>query len=149
MLLRYDVIIADEVHERHIHADFLLGILRSVLGKRPGLKLGTIVIYLIRVFSYIHFLNYSYSVLMSATINLELFSSNFPGAPVIRVPGRMYPVKVEHIMLQEEEFLPKNDEVSSNEQETDREDGGGDKSASESASTAAAAMTNEGRGMNS
>jgi len=84
---------------------------------------------------------------MSATINLELFSSNFPGAPVIRVPGRMYPVKVEHIMLQEEEFLPKNDEMASNEQEAAGEDGeGGDKSASESTPTAAA-MTNEGRGM--
>ena len=59
----YDVVIVDEVHERHIHGDFLLGILRGLLERRQGLKL----------------------VLMSATINIQLFSSYFEGAPVVRV----------------------------------------------------------------
>ena len=59
----YDVVIVDEVHERHIHGDFLLGILRGLLDRRQSLKL----------------------VLMSATINIQLFSSYFEGAPVVRV----------------------------------------------------------------
>lgn len=59
----YDVVIVDEVHERHIHGDFLLGILRGLLERRQSLKL----------------------VLMSATINIQLFSSYFEGAPVVRV----------------------------------------------------------------
>jgi len=42
LLSDYDVIIMDEVHERHIHADFLLGLLRQMTAKRPDLKLGTV-----------------------------------------------------------------------------------------------------------
>ena len=59
----YDVIIVDEVHERHIHGDFLLGVLKGLIDRRADLKL----------------------VLMSATINIQLFSSYFNSAPVIRV----------------------------------------------------------------
>lgn len=62
-LSQYDVVIVDEVHERHIHGDFLLGILKGLIEKRKTLKL----------------------VLMSATINIQLFSTYFEGAPVIRV----------------------------------------------------------------
>lgn len=41
LLSSYDVLIMDEVHERHIHADFLLGLLRDLVAKRPDIKLGT------------------------------------------------------------------------------------------------------------
>lgn len=51
----YDVIVLDEVHERHLHGDFLLGIMKCVIDQRHDLKL----------------------VLMSATINIELFSNYF------------------------------------------------------------------------
>jgi hypothetical protein len=54
---------AMQVHERHIHTDFLLGILKCLLRVRPDLKL----------------------VLMSATININLFSNYFDGAPVVKV----------------------------------------------------------------
>ncbi|XP_064390174.1 probable ATP-dependent RNA helicase DHX34 isoform X2 [Halichondria panicea] len=73
-LSQYDVVIVDEVHERHIHGDFLLGILKGLIEKRKTLKL----------------------VLMSATINIQLFSTYFEGAPVIRVPGRLYPIELEY-----------------------------------------------------
>uniref|UniRef100_A0A8D0GZI9 DExH-box helicase 34 n=1 Tax=Sphenodon punctatus TaxID=8508 RepID=A0A8D0GZI9_SPHPU len=68
----YRVLIADEVHERHLQGDFLLGVLRRLLPARPDLKL----------------------VLMSATINLRLFSTYFGGAPVVQVPGRLFPITV-------------------------------------------------------
>jgi HrpA-like RNA helicase len=33
---------------------------------------------------------------MSATINIQLFSDYFQGAPVIRVPGRLYPIELQY-----------------------------------------------------
>lgn len=48
-LSQYSVVVVDEVHERHIHGDFLLGVLRGLVQARADLKL----------------------VLMSATINIR------------------------------------------------------------------------------
>ncbi|KAJ8368672.1 hypothetical protein SKAU_G00087000 [Synaphobranchus kaupii] len=69
---QYQVLIVDEVHERHLHCDFLLGVLRSLLRLRQDLRL----------------------VLMSATINIKLFSAYFDEAPVLQVPGRLFPIQV-------------------------------------------------------
>ncbi|KAJ7303869.1 hypothetical protein JRQ81_011377 [Phrynocephalus forsythii] len=77
----YQVLIADEVHERHLHADFLLGVLRRLLPARPDLKL----------------------VLMSATINIQLFADYFGGAPVVQVPGRLFPITVLYEPIRPEE----------------------------------------------
>eukprot|EP00731_Ephydatia_muelleri_P016761 Em0009g1185a len=71
----YNIIIVDEVHERHIHGDFLLGVLKGLVERRGDLKL----------------------VLMSATINIELFSGYFGDVPVIKVPGRLHPIELEYI----------------------------------------------------
>lgn len=72
LLGQYQVLIVDEVHERHLHCDFLLGVLRALVGMRSDLRL----------------------VLMSATINIKLFSDYFRGAPVMQVPGRLFPIQV-------------------------------------------------------
>ncbi|NWS77891.1 DHX34 helicase, partial [Crotophaga sulcirostris] len=77
----YHVLIADEVHERHLHSDFLLGVLRRLLPARPDLKL----------------------VLMSATINIRLFSTYFGDAPVLQVPGRIFPITVIYQPIPKEE----------------------------------------------
>lgn len=74
-LSQYEVVIVDEVHERHLHCDFLLGVLRSLVAERPDLRL----------------------ILMSATINIKLFSSYFSSAPVLQVPGRLFPIQVRKI----------------------------------------------------
>uniref|UniRef100_A0A665V782 RNA helicase n=1 Tax=Echeneis naucrates TaxID=173247 RepID=A0A665V782_ECHNA len=71
-LAQYHVVIVDEVHERHLHCDFLLGVLRSLVAERPDLRL----------------------ILMSATINIKLFSEYFSSAPVLQVPGRLFPIQV-------------------------------------------------------
>ncbi|XP_018520968.1 LOW QUALITY PROTEIN: probable ATP-dependent RNA helicase DHX34 [Lates calcarifer] len=71
-LSQYQVVIVDEVHERHLHCDFLLGVLRSLVAERPDLRL----------------------ILMSATINIKLFSDYFSSAPVLQVPGRLFPIQV-------------------------------------------------------
>ena len=71
-LLRYDTIIVDEAHERSLNIDFLLGYLKQLLARRPGLKL----------------------IITSATIDLDRFSQHFDNAPVVEVSGRTYPVDV-------------------------------------------------------
>jgi HrpA-like RNA helicase len=77
LLLKYDALVVDEVHERHLPADVLLGVLKVVLDKRNGPRSG---------------LKPLKVVLMSATLNAELFSQYFQLAPVLTVPGRMYHV---------------------------------------------------------
>lgn len=62
-LSMYDVIVIDEVHERHIHTDFLLGVLKCLIRHRDDVKI----------------------ILMSATINIHLFSNYFDDAPVLQV----------------------------------------------------------------
>ncbi len=38
-------------------------------------------------------------VLMSATINVNLFADFFDGCPVIQVPGRLYPIQLKYVPL--------------------------------------------------
>ncbi len=39
---------------------------------------------------------------MSATINIKLFSEYFHNAPIILVPGRLYPIQVEFVPIEDE-----------------------------------------------
>jgi len=66
----YDTLIIDEAHERSLNIDFLLGYLKTLLPRRPDLKL----------------------IITSATIDTGKFSRHFNDAPVIEVSGRGYPV---------------------------------------------------------
>ena len=79
MLRAYDTIIIDEAHERSLNIDFLLGHLRNLRFSRPELKI----------------------IITSATIDTEMFSTAFDGAPVIQVSGRTHPVEVIYAPLDE------------------------------------------------
>lgn len=50
---------------------------------------------------------------MSATINIEGFSEYFNNAPIIQVPGRLYPVDVEYCPYNDL-ILNNNTDISSN-----------------------------------
>ena len=87
-LRRYDTIIIDEAHERSLNIDFILGYLKSLLPRRPDLKV----------------------VITSATIDPARFARHFSTdargnvvreVPVIEVSGRTYPVEVRYRPLVE------------------------------------------------
>ncbi|KAI8061084.1 P-loop containing nucleoside triphosphate hydrolase protein [Gongronella butleri] len=71
MLQGISHIMVDEVHERSVDSDFLLVLLRELMQKRKDIKI----------------------VLMSATINQELFSDYFGGSPCLTIPGFTHPVQ--------------------------------------------------------
>nr|XP_040030186.1 putative ATP-dependent RNA helicase DHX57 [Gasterosteus aculeatus aculeatus]XP_040030187.1 putative ATP-dependent RNA helicase DHX57 [Gasterosteus aculeatus aculeatus] len=63
-------VIVDEVHERTEESDFLLLVLKDLILQRPDMKI----------------------ILMSATLNANLFSEYFYKCPTIHIPGRTFPV---------------------------------------------------------
>lgn len=78
-LKQYQVVILDEVHERQLAGDLLCSLLRDLIKRRNDFKL----------------------IIMSATINLQLFSEFFPSAPVIQIPGRLYPIQLNYYPIKD------------------------------------------------
>jgi ATP-dependent helicase HrpA len=70
----YDTLILDEAHERSLNIDFLLGYLKTLLPRRPELRI----------------------IISSATLEADRFSAYFGGAPVVEVSGRTYPVEIRY-----------------------------------------------------
>ncbi|TBU62530.1 P-loop containing nucleoside triphosphate hydrolase protein [Dichomitus squalens] len=73
-------VVVDEVHERSVDGDFLLLELRELLKTHPTLKV----------------------ILMSATINHEVFVKYFHNAPLLTIPGFTHPVEDKYL----EDFFP-------------------------------------------
>jgi ATP-dependent RNA helicase DHX30 len=70
-LSNFSHIILDEAHERDVNTDLLLNLLRDTLTVNPNLKL----------------------IIMSATVDVDLFRNYLNDAPVMHIPGFTYPVK--------------------------------------------------------
>lgn len=68
-------LIIDEVHEREKVTDFLLIAIRDAIKENKHLKV----------------------ILMSATLDSQLFCSYFDNCPVINVPGRMFDVDIKYL----------------------------------------------------
>uniref|UniRef100_A0A6P6YJK6 RNA helicase n=1 Tax=Dermatophagoides pteronyssinus TaxID=6956 RepID=A0A6P6YJK6_DERPT len=74
-LMAYCAIMVDEAHERSLNTDVLLAFLKDLALFRNGsLRL----------------------VIASATLNAQMFSDFFGGAPIFRIPNRCHPVRVFH-----------------------------------------------------
>ena len=84
---RYSTLIIDEAHERSLNIDFLLGLLKRILPRRPDLRV----------------------VISSATLDAARFSEFFDNAPVISIPGRLFPIETLYLPEEDadEEDLPR------------------------------------------
>ena len=93
-LKQYSCVIMDEVHERHISTDILLGMLKIIATQRNDFRL----------------------VIMSATMNSQQYIDFFEKplcegsndklrVNVIQVPGRTYPVTSNPISFLQSQFI--------------------------------------------
>lgn len=69
-----DLVILDEFHERSLHTDLTLGLLKELRDMGRDLKL----------------------VIMSATLTAERISEYLDGAPIVSVPGKLHSLEVLH-----------------------------------------------------
>ena len=78
LLNQYDTLIIDEVHERTLNIDFLLGHLKTLLPRRPDLRL----------------------VITSATLDISRFMAFFAGAAALHIPGRSFEIETRYRPLE-------------------------------------------------
>lgn len=72
-LSEFDVIILDEFHERSIYTDLAIGFIKELqLLERPDLKL----------------------IVMSATLDAQKISDFLDQAPILSVPGQLFPIEI-------------------------------------------------------
>ncbi|KAI1501929.1 P-loop containing nucleoside triphosphate hydrolase protein [Biscogniauxia marginata] len=79
----YSAIMIDEAHERTVHTDILLALVKDLARERPDLKL----------------------LISSATMNAEKFAKYFDDAPIFNIPGRRYPVDIYYTPAPEANYL--------------------------------------------
>jgi pre-mRNA-splicing factor ATP-dependent RNA helicase DHX16 len=79
----YAAIMIDEAHERTVHTDILLALVKDLARERPDLKL----------------------LISSATMNAQKFADYFDEAPIFNIPGRRYPVDIHYTPQPEANYL--------------------------------------------
>ncbi|EFJ24564.1 hypothetical protein SELMODRAFT_101229 [Selaginella moellendorffii] len=91
LLRKYGVIVIDEAHERTVHTDVLLGLLKGVQAKRTeehGPKKEPLKL-----------------IVMSATLDAQGFSTFFNNAKIVYIQGRQFPVEIFYTFTSEADIL--------------------------------------------
>lgn len=89
-LVSYSTVVVDEAHERSNDTELVLCLLKEVLGRRKSLKL----------------------IIMSATLNAQLFLDYFPGSKLVEVKDiQMFPVEIYYQEVQPRDVVVKAAEV--------------------------------------
>lgn len=82
-LATYSVLMIDEAHERTLHTDILLAVIKDLAKSRPEMKI----------------------IISSATLDADKFSQYFNDAPIFRVEGRRYPVDIFYTKAPEADYV--------------------------------------------
>jgi ATP-dependent RNA helicase DHX33 len=98
LLSRYAVLILDEVHERTIHTDVLLGVVKAAQSKRAANKLS-------HTQTTKPPLKPLKVIVMSATMDVDEFSAYFDKAPVFYLEGRLHTVDVFHAANKQTDYV--------------------------------------------
>jgi pre-mRNA-splicing factor ATP-dependent RNA helicase DHX15/PRP43 len=89
LLSKYSAIVLDECHERTLSTDVIMGLLMEILPQRKkGSANGELKV-----------------VVMSATLDAKKFQDYFHNAPLLKVPGRTFPVEVFYTAKPERNYV--------------------------------------------
>ncbi|XP_041657986.1 ATP-dependent RNA helicase DHX33 [Cheilinus undulatus] len=88
LLLRYTVVVLDEAHERTVHTDVLFGVVKTAQRKRKELNKVPLKV-----------------IVMSATMDVDLFSEYFNKSPVLYLEGRQHPIQIYYTKQPQSDYL--------------------------------------------
>ncbi|XP_061754250.1 ATP-dependent RNA helicase DHX33 isoform X1 [Nerophis ophidion] len=88
LLLHYTVVILDEAHERTVHTDVLFGVVKTAQRRRKELNKIPLKV-----------------IVMSATMDVDLFSEYFNRSPVLYLEGRQHPIQIYYTKRPQSDYL--------------------------------------------
>ncbi|XP_040038536.2 ATP-dependent RNA helicase DHX33 [Gasterosteus aculeatus] len=88
LLQRYTVVVLDEAHERTVHTDVLFGVVKTAQRRRKELNKIPLKV-----------------IVMSATMDVDLFSEYFNKSPVLYLEGRQHPIQIYYTKHPQSDYL--------------------------------------------